>query len=135
MSAGLRGGCKQAWFSTTSTFTASIQIGNIHNGSEYSTEAVTEEDGAGLNVSAGHRLTGTLRSTRVTASYLSTLIDHESDCTNVWIKMLDNSNAIHRIGPGRVSVTRNLGTPGTLSVVTIGLSGFSGLVSDLVTIS
>lgn len=135
MSAGLRGGCKQAWYSTTSTFTASTQISNVHNGSDYSTEVVSEEDGAGQQVSAGHRLTGTIRSTRVTASYLSTLIAHEEDCTNVYIKMKDNSNAIHRIGPGRVSVTRALGTPGVLNTVTISLSGFAGLVSDLVTIS
>lgn len=135
MSAGLRGGCKAAWFSTTSTFTASIQIGGVHNGSDYQTEVVSEEDGAGQQVSSGHRSTVTIRSTRATASYLSTLISHESACDNVWIKMQDNSNAIHRVGPGRVSVSRALGTPGVLNTVTISLSSFAGLVSDLVTIS
>lgn len=135
MSAGLRGGCKQAWFSTTSTFTASIQLGGVHNGSNYSTEATTEDDGAGNQVSTGHRLTGTIRSTRSTASYLTTLISYESDCTPVYFKMKDNSDAIHRIGPLRVSVARNLADPGSLNVATVNMSAFAGLVSDLVVIS
>lgn len=135
MSAGLRGGIKQAWFSTTSTFTASIQFGGVHNGSNYSTEATTEDDGAGNQVSTGHRLTSALRSTRATASYLSTLLTYESDCTPVWFKLKDNSNAIHRLGPTRLTVTRQGADPASLSTVTVNLSAFAGLVSDLVTIS
>lgn len=135
MSAGLRGGIKQAWFSTTSTFTASIQFGGVHNGSSYSTEATTEDDGAGNQVSTGHRLTGTLRSTRATASYLTTLISYESACTPAYFKLKDNSNAIHRIGPLRVSVSRTQAEAASLNTVVVGLSAFSGLVSDLVTIS
>lgn len=135
MSAGLRGGFKQAWFSTTSTFTASIQIGGVYNGTTYSTEATTEEDGAGQQVSTGHRLTGLVRSTRPTASYLSTLQSHESDCAPVWIKMKDNSNAIHRLGPLQIAVSGAGAAPGSLHVAEISLSGFAGLYSDLVVIS
>lgn len=135
MSAGLRGGIKQAWFSTTSTFTASIQFGGVHNGSSYTTEATTEDDGAGNQVSTGHRLSGALRSTRATASYLSTLLTYESACTPVWFKLMDNSNAIHRVGPLRINVTRQMGEPASLSTATVNLSAFAGLVSDLVTIS
>lgn len=135
MSAGLRGGIKQAWFSTTSTFTASIQFGGVWNGSSYSTEATTEDDGAGNTAPTGHRLTGALRSSRVTASYLSTLLTYEEDCTNVWYKLKDNSNAIHRIGPLRIGVVRTMGEPGSISTVTVNLSAFAGLVTDLVTIS
>lgn len=135
MSAGLRGGIKAAWFSTTSSFTASIQFGGVHNGSSYSTEATTEDDGAGNSVSTGHRLTGALRSTRATASYLSTLLTYESACTPAYFKLRNNSNAIHRIGPLRLNVSRQQGEPGSLDTVTVNLSAFAGLVSDLVTIS
>jgi hypothetical protein len=135
MSAGLRGGIKQAWFSTTSTFTASIQFGGVFNGSSYSTESTTEEDGAGNNIPTGHRLSGQLRSTRYTASYLTTLISYESACSNVYFKLKDNSNAIHRIGPLRINVSRTQAEAGSINTVVIGLSAFAGLVTDLVVIS
>lgn len=135
MSVRDRSGWTSARFATTTGFTTSTQITNLLTGTNYDGEHDIEADGAGRDASAGFSLRGVIRSSAVTAAWVSTMDGYHDLGTTIFIKLVSKSGKAHKIGPVVVMAAPEGPGSGAFNAIRINFHGAAENRANLLSIA
>ena len=136
MSAGAkRGGYTKVVYGTTTGLSTSTEITGLLGGTIIGEgETTSVEDAAGLQISTGYRQGGDVRTSALTAAFITNLIAAQNNCTDLYFRYYSTGAKRQKVGPVRVTVRYAGAAPGELQQYIISYTSFVEDAADVVTI-
>ena len=135
MSTRDRSGWTSARFATTTGFTTSTEITNLLTGTNYDGDHDIEADGQGRDASAGFSVRGVIRSSAITAAWVSTFDGYHDLGTEIFIKLISKSGLAHKIGPVVIMAAPEGPGSGAFNAIRVNFHGTGEQRSDLLSIA
>lgn len=137
MACGIAGGYTAIRFGTsvaTGVIQSSTSITGLLNGTNFGpSESTTIRDAAGRNIQTGTSVPGTIRTSLVTGTAVSTMFSLATGCTDVYFRFVGPDGTAPLIGPVRVVVDQSGSEVEDLHATIISFTGFDSDAKQIIT--